>query len=424
MRKRTIIFLTLAAIAVPRAGLAQPSPTSEVIQSEESARSQIIAASSNAMDSLRRDIEQRRIDPTSNLTVGDFLDRTAGEDHLAKTLRRAEQIGGPRWVDEQTCQVKLEIGGDQVAQTLVEIALTDPRRSPIAVDLLEQRLTDWKRRSFAATGTSIRADRAAQVRPVGAADAWRTVDDRAREAAVSAARDSAAQRVLDTIKPVQIVGAQSVGDVLAANDAINKHLTDWLRARPVTSLRYTDALEVQYQPAVTADDLLDELIREARQANVALPDDPAAMAKARDELRNRLAKATLVGRATATAGAQPPETGGGQGIVFAAQTPPPDWIFNQIDAEGTASARPSLLRTKQAAEDQATQAIRDKFLALQLSPGQSIGDATKTDPAVRAAVDRAMSRVRVYKVDYGPKGEVTVKMMMDPREFWWDLTRP
>jgi hypothetical protein len=414
-------------LSAPAWAFAQMQPTSAVVRTEESDRSQVTAAACNAIETLRRDIEQRRIDAQSDLTVRDFLDRTSSEDQFVKTLRRAEQIGGPRWIDDQTCQVKLEIGGDRVAAALVEIANADPQRSPMSPEALDQRLSDWKRRSFVATGSSIRADRAQFVRPSsGSAEGWRLVDDAARATAVAAARDNAAQRVLDSIKPIRI-GDVSVGDLLNREE-LNRGLTNWLRSRPVTSLRYTENLQVEYQPAVAGDELYEAFVHEAQRANVKLPDDPAVLAKAAEEFRQRLANASTTGRAVAQPGAianpGAPGGGGGGGMMFAAQTPPPDWVFRQIDAEGSAKSRQSLLRTKQAAEEQATEAIRDKFMALQLSPGQTIGEVAKTDPDVRAAVERAMSRVRVYKVDYGANGEVVVKMMMDPREFWWDLTRP
>src|SRR5262249_23283396 len=102
---------------------------------------------------------------------------------------------------------------------------------------------------------------------------------------------------------------------------------------------------------------------------------------------------------------------------------PPQWVFQQIEAEGRSSRLGSPLRTKQAAEDSATEVIRVKLLALPLSHGVSIANAAARDPAVRDAVDRALGHARVYKVDYdSADGSVAVKMMLDPRIFWEELT--
>src|SRR5678810_191648 len=64
---------------------------------------QISAATTNAVDKLYADIAQERLTP--QLSVGQFLDLKSGRDRLVQSLRRADQIGGPRWLDQQTCQI-------------------------------------------------------------------------------------------------------------------------------------------------------------------------------------------------------------------------------------------------------------------------------------------------------------------------------
>src|SRR5689334_13538909 len=116
------------------------SPTTVNGSSDASDRAQIAAASGNAIESLRQDLEGRSIDPgSSDLTIGEFLNRTDGRERFAKTLRRAEQIGGPRWVDDQTCQVTLEIEGARVVQTLSEIAASAGDRTPMPADVLDKK---------------------------------------------------------------------------------------------------------------------------------------------------------------------------------------------------------------------------------------------------------------------------------------------
>src|SRR5436309_9677177 len=77
------------------------------------ARDQIAAATGRALEALRGQVSAESLGP--NLTVQDLLDKTNGSKKLMQTLRRAQQIGGPRWLDAQTCQVRLEIGGPMVA---------------------------------------------------------------------------------------------------------------------------------------------------------------------------------------------------------------------------------------------------------------------------------------------------------------------
>src|SRR5438046_8752958 len=77
-------------------------------------RDQIAAATGRALEALRAQVSAEPIGP--GLTVQDLLDKTHGTKKLMQTLRRAQQIGGPRWLDAQTWQVRLEIGGPSVAK--------------------------------------------------------------------------------------------------------------------------------------------------------------------------------------------------------------------------------------------------------------------------------------------------------------------
>jgi hypothetical protein len=102
---------------------------------------------------------------------------------------------------------------------------------------------------------------------------------------------------------------------------------------------------------------------------------------------------------------------------------PPDWVFQQIDATGEAKFERSAIQTKQEAEDRANDAILAKLLAQPLSKNETVRDAAKHDPVVRDAVKRAMTNTRIYGVAWN-KDSVTVKMFLDPREFWQGLTAP
>src|SRR5688500_8836234 len=115
---------------------------------EEPTRAQIAAATDTAVTALRESIAETSIG--RNLTVKTLLDRTGGAETLTETLRRAQQIGGPRWIDEQTCQVRLEISGARVAKSLMQIAAANPKKSPISPEALAARLRDWDRRTFSA----------------------------------------------------------------------------------------------------------------------------------------------------------------------------------------------------------------------------------------------------------------------------------
>ena len=137
------------------------------------------------------------------LTVATFLDKADGHERLVNDLSRAEKIGGTRWVDN-TAQVRLEISGRRVMQSLVAIAATKPRSSPIGADVLAVKLKDWNARTFSATGSSTGAAEIEHARPGGEAAAWGRVSDEARRTAVASAKDNAINHAIESVRDVML----------------------------------------------------------------------------------------------------------------------------------------------------------------------------------------------------------------------------
>src|SRR2546423_13722075 len=118
-----VIFLLVAvAVGLPARGQ----------RGRDEGQARVSAAIANAVASLREQVEQEPIG--RNLTVGDLLKRTGGEGELTRTLERAEQIGGPRWLDDQTLQVHLEISGTRGLRTLAQVVAARPGKSPGPAD--------------------------------------------------------------------------------------------------------------------------------------------------------------------------------------------------------------------------------------------------------------------------------------------------
>jgi hypothetical protein len=380
-------------------------------------RAQVNAATSNAIKDLRGDILTTRI--SYNLTVEQFIEKTDSAESLDQTIQRAQQIGGPRWIDDQTCQVKLEISGARVAYTLISIASAHPKLSPIPAAALEQQLSDWKDRTFSATGTSISAAKLQILRPSDAGPAWASVSDEARHRAIDAARADAVQHVLDDIHTIQLSPSQTVGDLLA-QDKTRAALISWLEAQPVTEVRFKDNLQIEVTLSPSPDDLMDAVINSAQTNTTTLP----ANAQTVQDLRREFAKhvSIVVGRASVIdAKAQPAPQ---NKIELPAS--PPQWLGQLIETEALAQPtvspmQASKLRTKTAAESRATQTLHEQINSLQLSGEMTLGDAAKNDPRIAEAIDRAMLRARVYKVEYRADGSVMVRMMIDPRDLWFEL---
>ncbi|WP_428937205.1 hypothetical protein [Fontivita pretiosa] len=441
-RGRRLILHLLAAVAIlltlPRALWAQ----------QDLVRAQVKAASDNALSALRQEVLAARITP--NLTVADFLDRTNARELLDETLARAEQIGGPRWLDEKTCQVKLEISGQRVAYALVSIAATRPRLSPMPAAAMEQRLRDWRDRTFSGTGTSVSPERIQGIRPPGgaSADAWHAIDDAARGQAILAAREDANRRVLDSIRSIELAPGQTVGDALA-QQPVREAVNQWLASRPVTEVRFRDNLQVEVQTAASPDELFNTIVSAARNApQTRLPADEAELSVIRQQFAQRMASPTgqaSVAPATAPATQQAASAPRPTAARIDLPEQPPAWVFQPLDVEAVASPDQSGLRigppgsaavqvaprglslseqrrrTRTAAEARATDALRARVGALPLTPKLSIADAAAQDPRIADAVERVLLRARVYKTEYRADQSVMVRMMIDPRDLWFEL---
>ena len=368
-------------------------------------RAQIDAATANAADLLRSDISQVPI--TSQLTIGQFIERTGSEEQFLAALRRAQQVGDPRWLDpeKQVCQVKLEIPGAQVIELLREIAFEQGNRSPVPVEALDTRLQPLRERSFVATGSSINPAKATGLRPRELSIAWAGVNEEARRRAVADATDAAVKDVLQNINAIRLDDDTTVSDAMRS-DEVRQTVVQWIASRPVRSVQFHDDLHVEVTLAVPPAELFD-ILRAAVRRDQELKWDAA-----RAEFLKRAP--TAIGRAKANARAT-------ARVIVPAQ--PPEWVDRntQIDATATASAAGEKLMSKTAAESKAIEELRAKVNRLSLAPGLSIGEAAERNKAVQQAVDNAMVRVRVAKIEWLADGRASAKVVLDSQRLWEEL---
>ncbi len=403
LMSRCLLILTLMLPAV--------LPTPAACAQDETRTAEIAAATERAVDGLRADIGATRIAP--NLTVEDFLRRTGGSDKLRTALLRSPQIGGPRWIDDQTCQVKLEASGETVAATLVEIASANPQRSPLPPDVLAHELRGWKSRAFVATGTSMSPKRLNRLRPLRIG-AWDQIDEGARREAVAMARVDAVRRALHDTRPIEISAGTTIGDALTTQGVADR-MNDWFGARPIKAVAFSDDLEVDLTLSAPADETFDALISAIKQSGeMKLPDDPSEISRIRTEFVQRMARPE--GRATA---ARPIDGG----LPRAVELPfePPDWVNHQIDAEGSTRSVGKPLVTQRVAQNRALDNLRAKVGGLPLGSGMTLNEAAKQDERISHALDRGLDRARVFKVDFDAEGGVLVRVTLDARDVWDEI---
>jgi hypothetical protein len=406
MTCRRLLLAGLMAMFCLAAG-----PASDVAR-----RDQVDAAQANAVQALHEEIG--RMPLAQGLTVQDFLDQTCSSDELDKTLHRAQLVGGPRWLDEQTCQVRLEISGAHVANTLSRIATIKAKKSPISSDQLQFILRDWNNRTFAATGSSTGSAAVEDAAPMAAIDPWASVDETARRQSVIQARENAIGRVIESIRPIEWSTGKTVGELLSANDgALERAMVDYLTARPVTAVVFQDDMTVKLTMANPGPEFF-AAFRDAASAqkNLPLPADEETWGRLRDRMLQQLAPAEGVGRL-------PDEKGIPSHPATMVLSTPPDWVDRQLDAEGNAQPAGSKLRAARNAEIDARAKLEAQIQNLKLTDQQTLEQAAKQNPLIRDAVVRALRRARIYKSDYFADGSVTVRMSMDLRDLWEELQR-
>jgi hypothetical protein len=376
---------------------------------QDAQRAQIDAARSDAIESLKRQVIGAHV--TNDVTVEDLIEKVGGSAELDQTLAKAEELGGPRWLGDQAVQVRLSIDGSRVAKTLIDLAQSHRKESPVAPEVLKRQLKWWGDRIFSATGTSTGASDISRLRPPIADRAWWNVGDADRRRALMAARDHAVDHVLQSLSSIKLEGDATLAAAIES-PAVAKSLRDWLSSQPVKEVVFNDDLTVRL---ALADPLTGvwPVLRSTLTAQHAasLPTTDAGWNRLRDQV-----SAALI-PAVGTAAAQPAAR---VAVVPAVVLPaePPQWSKELADAQATSPRDGSPLRTARRAEALAIEKLRDQINQLPLSPGLTVGAAAGKDPRIDQAIVHVISRIRPSQVDYGDKGAVTVRVTLRLSDLW------
>jgi hypothetical protein len=408
---RLVIFsfamLPALAIAQQPKIISEPASSSEI----DPRQAQIQAARANGIANLREQVLRTKL--SRNSTVGDFLDRAQATDDLNAVLDSAQPVGGPRWVDDHVCQMRLELAGPKVSAFLVSIARDESRHSGIKPDALKAKLDDWKNLKFTGVGSSAEGDAVELAKPHDSAGKWSEVSDPARRKAITEARADAVQQAIKAIGAVKLDEKTSVSDALS-HAAVSQKMTAWLAQQPVTKIEFLDDLKLSVTISVVPKSLAAQL-KSAVTADASVSrgmtiDWPKVSAQAQ-QLPGAFAgnaTAILEGPATTLPNVVLPLTS-------------PDWVDQDLEAEGVATAGESKLKKEVAAEANAVEKIRQQFLLLHIDAKNTLGEAARSDPVLNQAIDRAMKHVHTSRVDYFDDGSVRVRISLDLRAAWDEL---
>lgn len=366
-------------------------------QTPDLARRTVDAALSDAADRLRQVVLDQRIE--GDVTVADLVRKTDRAALLEETLNRARTIGGPRWLDDGAVEVRLEIPAEQVSRALLQMASTSRWRLPWSVDQLAVHLERWEGRTFAATGSAV----AAAAAPAPPGGAWSGIDDETRRSAVDAATRDAVARALDQVRTLA-AGDDAALAALLDEPAARSRIAGWIEAQPMTAVAYRDDLNVE----VT-------LVAGTAEFGRMLADLPGARDVDPDAAGALLGRAGPITGAASVSRAEPRPAG----IEPLLESPP--WRDAQLEATGTVERARSPLHAAREAEALALAALRAQVEALPYGARLRVGDAVQAHPPARRAVERALLRARVFKVEYGPGAAATVRVMLDGRALYQEL---
>ncbi len=350
-------------------------------------------------------------DAAPNVTVGQLLDRTRSVDAFGRVLEDAEQIGGPRWIDDTTCQVQLQISRRRVEDALQRYAQME---GGISLAALSKSARDWPE-YFSATGTSIAASGADRIATLSGGAAWDRVPESARKAALLRARDEAIRGARASVLSVRIAPDETLGDAMrepAVSDLIDRFFSE----QPLSRVLFQDDLTVEVRLGTPTEDFFNAvrsaLLRQ-KIGNLPAPDDSAAWGRIAADFSRQFVPP--VGRAKA-------EAGGGASQAVRMPAAAPEWSMGEMEAEGSADVGRSRLGGAEQAGNEALRELRRRIDALPLVEQMTLGEAARKDPAIAVAIDRAMSRARVVRTDYGDR-TVRRRLTIDLGDLWDELRR-
>jgi len=403
------LFSIILGILLLLSGVAQ------AVEEPPSRRFQTQAAVAAAQASLRQQIGRVSIG-AGDWTIEQFVARFEDTNLLDDLTSKASQIGGPRWIDESTCQVQLELPAQKLAQAMAQLAESHPAISPIPAEALKSQLRYLQGRSFTATGTSATASSIAMfARPDPSSASWAAVTQADRRLAVEEATQDAIRRTIKRFKDAESARDPEIARVLTDEKA-SVEVERWIKRQPVSRVEFRDDRRVAVTLAVDENNLASFI----RAANV--PGEavflPGYQAEPDETARSEKFAAMLVQGVgpVATQTSLPP------GVI---QLPAraPAWTTKVLTAEGESPGSASRLRTVHEARQVALEKLRAQIVALRIDDELMIDQAILQSPRLALAVDRLLGNAKTHAIKYEPDGSATVQLGVDLHDLWDELTR-
>ena len=247
----------------------------DAVSEKRKAQNKLLAARAARVDAIRKLAERiRGLTITSETTVRDFVaENDTIETALMAWLNGMKQVGRPRWMEDGTCEVTLEVKMLQIVTTLKSFHKRYYKGNKIKHVDFDQMIVTNKVKVLRETGMGVpRPDLEEPAFVVigepalesltylhGSAKAYwlGNVTGRGRLMSVRAARVEALRRLGERISGVFINSTTTVRDFVAESDQIDVTMITFIRGAKEKSIFYHDAeLIVEVEMAVKLRELL------------------------------------------------------------------------------------------------------------------------------------------------------------------------
>ncbi len=400
MKPRALKLLTVFALACQ--AWAQTGTSSdrrvELLAAEEAARSELrgqLLAFSVANGVSMQDLV--KADPSFNVDA---------------LVSDSQSLGGPRWIDQDVVQVRVQLSGSRVVQSIEPLGKMGTTK--LSDDDLKRLKSDWAKRNLQATGQAIPPSKIPVVVAQSQSPAWRGIPQQSRMETANRARDAAIESIVKYSSGIELESGKTIGSSYGSTDAM-KNLYAWAATMPATRVAMADDQQVELSLYIDKEGLKKQL---AGMLTSDLQKQKELISKLDDAIKAM--PTTMLGKAAYSnpqALTQETNTSEIHGM--------PDWMAGwmsePLQAEGSASNTAGKLRAAREAEQTAQQSLRKKILSLKIDESTTIEQAISTNPNLNKAVDRAITRAKVYQVDYNPDGSVVTRVTLDPNELMDEL---
>jgi hypothetical protein len=229
------------------------------------------------------------------------------------------------------------------------------------------------------------------------------------------ATEIARSRLREQVLAIQVQPGVSAGDVLRRNGQMPDFDKQITAIRPVGGVRWIGDRGCQVRLEMPGDQIA-SLLRKGGDYQTTQPAGDVA-----DRL-TRIEQTLYVSEASSASGAdRTASSGTGERKLVPQQAP--EWVNRSLETQSWVRSAGSPLLTAQAAEEKARQSLRERVGLLSLAYQTNVGQASKLDPDIQAAVERAMGMARVKRTDYGSDGSATVRVELNLQYLWDELNR-